>query len=295
MRRSGFCTPCSNESTKASTYSVEPGGRELGPEIDVDVGDERDATPRARAAHAAPRPRPDRTDDSPASRSRAYNADASASSSPARSKNMSDHARCGFGRAVAAELARRDLGQRGRAPQVVTHLVHDARRRLRARRAPTRSCTHHSCGGSCTSVPRQSNNTAVERRCLRHPRTLAIPGRMTYSIVARDPDTGALGVAVQTCMFAVGAVVPWARAGVGAVATQAFGEPLYGPALSRRDGRRQRRARRARRRTRARPGCGRCARSAWSTRQESRPRSPASSASTSPANRSATATRCRRT
>jgi uncharacterized Ntn-hydrolase superfamily protein len=52
---------------------------------------------------------------------------------------------------------------------------------------------------------------------------------MTYSIVARDPDTGALGVAVQTCMFAVGAIVPWARAGVGAVATQAFGEPAYGP------------------------------------------------------------------
>src|SRR5262245_40788856 len=52
---------------------------------------------------------------------------------------------------------------------------------------------------------------------------------MTYSIVARDPDTGALGVAVQTCMFAVGAIVPWARAGVGAVATQAFTERAYGP------------------------------------------------------------------
>jgi uncharacterized Ntn-hydrolase superfamily protein len=51
---------------------------------------------------------------------------------------------------------------------------------------------------------------------------------MTYSIVARDPETGALGVAVQTCMFAVGAIVPWARAGVGAVATQAFSERAYG-------------------------------------------------------------------
>ena len=60
---------------------------------------------------------------------------------------------------------------------------------------------------------------------------------MTYSIVARDPETGELGVAVQTCMFAVGTVVPWARAGVGAVATQAFGEAAYGLALSRRDGR----------------------------------------------------------
>jgi uncharacterized Ntn-hydrolase superfamily protein len=52
---------------------------------------------------------------------------------------------------------------------------------------------------------------------------------MTYSIVARDPNTGELGVAVQTCMFAVGAIVPWARPGVGAVATQAMGEPAYGP------------------------------------------------------------------
>src|SRR4051812_1687797 len=52
---------------------------------------------------------------------------------------------------------------------------------------------------------------------------------MTYSIVARDPDTGELGVAVQTCMLAVGAIVPWARAGVGAVATQAFAEAAYGP------------------------------------------------------------------
>src|SRR5689334_12345243 len=51
---------------------------------------------------------------------------------------------------------------------------------------------------------------------------------MTYSIVARDPETGELGVAVQTCMFAVGRIVPWARAGVGAVATQAFTERAYG-------------------------------------------------------------------
>src|SRR6202050_3391774 len=52
---------------------------------------------------------------------------------------------------------------------------------------------------------------------------------MTYSIVARDPDSGAFGVAVQTCWFAVGAIVPWARAGVGAVATQAMVEVSYGP------------------------------------------------------------------
>ena len=51
---------------------------------------------------------------------------------------------------------------------------------------------------------------------------------MTYSIVARDPDTGALGVAVQTCNLAVGTWVPWAEAGVGAVATQAVAERTYG-------------------------------------------------------------------
>jgi uncharacterized Ntn-hydrolase superfamily protein len=51
----------------------------------------------------------------------------------------------------------------------------------------------------------------------------------TYSIVARDPDTGQLGVAVQSHWFSVGAVVPWAEAGVGAVATQSFVEVSYGP------------------------------------------------------------------
>jgi uncharacterized Ntn-hydrolase superfamily protein len=52
---------------------------------------------------------------------------------------------------------------------------------------------------------------------------------MTYSIVARDPVTGDLGVAVQTAHLAVGGVVPWARPGVGAVATQASTELAYGP------------------------------------------------------------------
>jgi uncharacterized Ntn-hydrolase superfamily protein len=52
---------------------------------------------------------------------------------------------------------------------------------------------------------------------------------VTYSIVARDPHTDVLGVAVQTAMLAVGATVPWVRAGVGAVATQAIAEPAYGP------------------------------------------------------------------
>lgn len=51
----------------------------------------------------------------------------------------------------------------------------------------------------------------------------------TYSIVARDSATGQLGVAVQSHWFSVGALVPWAEAGVGAVATQSFIEVSYGP------------------------------------------------------------------
>ncbi len=50
----------------------------------------------------------------------------------------------------------------------------------------------------------------------------------TYSIVAYDPETGQLGVAVQSHWFGVGAIVPWAEAGVGAIATQSFVEPSYG-------------------------------------------------------------------
>jgi uncharacterized Ntn-hydrolase superfamily protein len=50
----------------------------------------------------------------------------------------------------------------------------------------------------------------------------------TYSIVARDPATGQLGVAVQSHNFSVGTVVPWAEAGVGAVATQSIPDLSYG-------------------------------------------------------------------
>jgi uncharacterized Ntn-hydrolase superfamily protein len=52
---------------------------------------------------------------------------------------------------------------------------------------------------------------------------------MTYSIVARDTETGELGVGIQSRAFASGAVVPWVAPGVGAVATQAYGEKSYGP------------------------------------------------------------------
>jgi len=51
----------------------------------------------------------------------------------------------------------------------------------------------------------------------------------TYSIVARDSATGQLGVAVQSHWFSVGSAVAWAESGVGAVATQSFIEPSYGP------------------------------------------------------------------
>lgn len=51
----------------------------------------------------------------------------------------------------------------------------------------------------------------------------------TFSLVACDPRTGDLGVAVASKFLAVGALVPWARAGIGAVATQAWANTSYGP------------------------------------------------------------------
>ena len=52
---------------------------------------------------------------------------------------------------------------------------------------------------------------------------------MTWSIVARDPATGAFGVAVATKFFAVGALTPHADGGIGALATQALVNPTFGP------------------------------------------------------------------
>ena len=51
----------------------------------------------------------------------------------------------------------------------------------------------------------------------------------TFSVVAADPSTGEVGIAVQSKFLSVGALVPWARAGVGAVATQAFAQTTFGP------------------------------------------------------------------
>jgi uncharacterized Ntn-hydrolase superfamily protein len=55
------------------------------------------------------------------------------------------------------------------------------------------------------------------------------PVKATFSIVAADPGAREVGCAVQSKYFAVGTVVPWAKAGVGAVATQAAGVAAYGP------------------------------------------------------------------
>jgi uncharacterized Ntn-hydrolase superfamily protein len=52
---------------------------------------------------------------------------------------------------------------------------------------------------------------------------------MTFSIVARDLQAGELGIAVESKFLAVGAVVPWAKAGVGAIATQSWANTSYGP------------------------------------------------------------------
>jgi uncharacterized Ntn-hydrolase superfamily protein len=51
---------------------------------------------------------------------------------------------------------------------------------------------------------------------------------MTWSILARDPDAGELGIAVHSRFFAAGRIVPWIEAGVAAVASQAFANPSYG-------------------------------------------------------------------
>jgi uncharacterized Ntn-hydrolase superfamily protein len=72
--------------------------------------------------------------------------------------------------------------------------------------------------------------TAVRARCF-NPAMLHASARLaaTYSIVARDPETGEIGVGVQSHYFSVGSAVPWAQPGVGAVATQSILEVSYGP------------------------------------------------------------------
>jgi uncharacterized Ntn-hydrolase superfamily protein len=71
----------------------------------------------------------------------------------------------------------------------------------------------------CFLVPLPARVQSPQRGPLAH----------TFSIVARDPKTGDMGVAVQSHWFSVGSIVTWGEAGVGVVATQSFVEPAYGP------------------------------------------------------------------
>ena len=73
------------------------------------------------------------------------------------------------------------------------------------------------CAAACTSPPSFEDSSV-------HPPT------STFSIVGFDPETEELGIAVQSKFLGVGAVVPWAKAGVGAVATQAWANTTFGPA-----------------------------------------------------------------
>lgn len=75
-----------------------------------------------------------------------------------------------------------------------------------------------------------SGTAAAEQAAVTEQSSADIPLRpvATYSIVARDSLTGQMGVAVQSHWFSVGPIVPWAEAGVGAVATQSFVDPSYG-------------------------------------------------------------------
>src|SRR5689334_1572274 len=76
----------------------------------------------------------------------------------------------------------------------------------------------------CGSVAAEPSPLPPEQSApTEHPRTVS-----TFSIVAIDPQNGDLGVAVASRYFSVGSVVPWAMAGVGAVATQANVNVGYG-------------------------------------------------------------------
>src|SRR5512139_2985677 len=86
---------------------------------------------------------------------------------------------------------------------------------------PPRPVTAAYCRGQAAAVATQTPLADVTGSTIRPANT--------FSIVARDPATGDLGVAVQSHWFSVGSIVTWAEPGVGAVATQAFAEPSYGP------------------------------------------------------------------
>src|SRR4029450_976081 len=84
---------------------------------------------------------------------------------------------------------------------------------------PTPPCVSRSHG--------QSPHDLYGRR--RGVGALGRPLVATYSIAACDLDAGQWGVATQSKFLGVGSVVPWAVPGVGAIATQAYANPRYGP------------------------------------------------------------------
>ena len=97
---------------------------------------------------------------------------------------------------------------------------------------------HFGDGDSISGVNRITQRTFIKRTgqglagLAIAPAALAKPTVKpvaTFSIVGFDPRTGDLGVAVQSKFFAVGSVVPWAKAGVGAIATQSYANVSYGP------------------------------------------------------------------
>ena len=177
-----------------------------------------------------------------------------------------------------------------------------------------RTIRHHGSVGSSLSDAARCRRSAARRarrrrRRARSPRGSRGPARApprvlssaamrhgTYSIVALDPATGELGVAVQSHWFSVGPLCAWARAGVGAVATQSVVEPAYGPnALDRLAGGRQRPAG-ARRAARRRPAAPRVRQVAVIDVARRRSAStPARTASRTPATSAASTTAARRT
>lgn len=74
------------------------------------------------------------------------------------------------------------------------------------------------------SVVSAASSVSYPQLCYKHD-----PFAHTFSIVARDPETGEMGVAVQSHWFSVGTIVTWAEAGVGAIATQSFVNASFGP------------------------------------------------------------------
>ena len=97
---------------------------------------------------------------------------------------------------------------------------------------------HFSDGDSISGVNRINQRTFIKRTGQGLAGLAVAPAALanrktepvaTFSIAGFDPHTGDLGVAVQSKFFAVGSVVPWAKAGVGAIATQSYANVSYGP------------------------------------------------------------------